>query len=206
MQPAFEPNAIYHVYTHANGNESLFRSDKNYHYFLERYSYHIYPIAETFAYCLMPNHLHLMVRFRSEKEVLNYVCRKKEPPLTLQGFETLGGFSNTISRQFSHLFNGYTQAYNKQYDRRGSLFIPNFKRKLVKEEVYFTRLIAYIHNNPVHHGFVRNFLDWPHSSIHAYLNQKPTRLNRMFLQDWFGDRDALLKFHQTFGIDDVLGF
>lgn len=154
----------------------------------------------------MPNHLHLMVRVRNEKEVLNYICRKKEPPLTLQGFKTLGGFSNTISRQFSHLFNGYTQAYNKQYERKGSLFIPNFKRKLVKEEIYFTRLVAYIHNNPVKHGFAQNLFDWPHSSIHAYLNQKPTRLNRMFLQDWFGDRDALLKFHQTFGMDDVLGF
>lgn len=95
MQPAFEPNAIYHIYTHANGNENLFRSDKNYNYFLERYGYHIHPVADTFAYCLMPNHLHLMVQIRSEKEVLDYICSKKEPPLTLQGFKTLREFSNT---------------------------------------------------------------------------------------------------------------
>lgn len=54
MQPAFEPNAIYHVYTHAIGNESLFRSAENYDYFLHRYAYHIHPVAETYAYCLCP--------------------------------------------------------------------------------------------------------------------------------------------------------
>lgn len=154
----------------------------------------------------MPNHLHLMIGIRSENEVLKHICDKKVPPLSLQDFETLGGFSKTISRQFSHLFNGYTQAFNRMYERRGSLFMPNFKRKPVKHERYLYQLIAYIHNNPVHHGFVRDFLEWPHSSIHAYLNERPTRLNRMFLQDWFGDKDALLKFHQTFGMNDVLDF
>src|SRR5688500_11898719 len=102
MQIPLLPETIYHIYTHANGSENLFRSDANYNYFLKKYAEHIFPVAETFAYCLMPNHLHLAVQIRKEEEVLESL-RLKKP--TLQGFETLGGFSKAVSLQFSHLFN-----------------------------------------------------------------------------------------------------
>lgn len=191
----FEAETVYHVYTHANGSENLFRSEDNYRYFLERYGDHIYPVATTYAYCLMPNHLHLMIRIRSESEVLDFVRIKKDDP-SLQGFPAPGGISKIISQQFSNLFNGYTQAYNKCYTRRGSLFIPNFKRKRVSSDTYFTQLIAYIHNNPVKHGFVEQLFDWPHSSIHAYLLDKASKLDRKYLEDWLGNKEALLTFHR----------
>lgn len=65
--PALLPETVYHNYNHANGSEDLFRKDENYRYFLQKYSEYIYPIAETYAYCLMPNHFHLMVKVRSEE-------------------------------------------------------------------------------------------------------------------------------------------
>ena len=70
-QEILVPEAVYHVYTHANGFENLFNSEENYRFFLKKYVHHIYPIAETYAYCLMPNHLHLMIRIRSEKKFWN---------------------------------------------------------------------------------------------------------------------------------------
>jgi len=190
-----EATRVYHIWTHANGDDNLFREERNYTYFLEKYSYHIEPVAETFAYCLMPNHLHVMVRVKGEEEVLEFLRVKKSNP-TLQGFQTLGGFSNVISRQFSHLFNGYTQAFNKLYNRKGSLFIPNFKRKLIDTDNYFGILIAYIHNNPVHHGFVSQPRQWPHSSWHAYLQKKMTRLKREEGMSWFGGRDEFMRLHR----------
>ncbi len=193
---SFDAGTVHHVYTHANGSENLFRSEENYRYFLERYGDHIYPVATTYAYCLMPNHLHLMIRIRSEGEVLDFVRIKKHDS-SLQGLETFGGVSKIISQQFSNLFNGYTQAYNKRYARRGSLFIPNFKRKRVSSDTYFTQLIAYIHNNPVKHGFVEQLFDWPHSSIHAYLLDKASKLDRKYLEDWLGNKEALLTFHRS---------
>lgn len=195
------PDHVYHIYTHANGSENLFREDENYYYFLRKYSEYIYPIAETYAYCLMPNHLHLMLRMRDEKKVLNFL-RLKKP--TLQGFETLGGFSKAISKQFSNLLNGYTQAYNKKYDRRGSLFIPNFKRKPIENDAYFTELIAYIHNNPLHHGFVNNVNDWPHSSWHSYLLDKPTKIARKEGISWFGGKEEFVKVHKELEKKDVI--
>jgi REP element-mobilizing transposase RayT len=200
---ALEPGQMYHIWTHANGDDNLFREERNYTYFLDKYSYHIEPVAETYAYCLMPNHLHLMVRVKEENEVLEYL-RVKKSNSTLQGFETLGGFSNVISRQFSHLFNGYTQAFNKLYNRKGSLFIPNFKRKLINSENYFGTLIAYIHNNPVHHGFTSTPGQWPHSSWHTYLQKKMTKLKREEGLSWFGGRDEFLRAHQEIVMEKAI--
>lgn len=197
-----EATGTYHVWTHANGGENLFREEENYSYFLERYSYHEHPVVETFAYCLMPNHLHLMVRVRKEKEVLEYLRVKKKAP-NLQGFQNLGGFSQYISQQFSNLFNGYTKAFNKKYNRKGSLFIPNFRRKRVGAKEYFVQLIAYIHNNPVHHGFVKSPNDWPYSSWQAYLFDKRTKINREKGLRWFDGKETFKMVHQEINVEKL---
>jgi len=190
-----QTDRMYHIWTHANGSENLFRVEENYRYFLDKYSQHVHPVVKTFAYCLMPNHLHLMVKVRGEDEVLAFLRIKKEDP-TLQGFQTLGGFSNIISRQFSNLFNGYTQAYNKRYDRKGSLFMQNFRRNLIDSQAYYTQLIVYIHNNPVHHGFVKKPSDWPFSSYHAYINNKETNISKEEGIRWFVNTANFRNLHQ----------
>jgi hypothetical protein len=81
MKPLLEPGAYYHIYNHANGSDNLFRNDDNYMFFLKKYSEFISPVADTFAYCLMPNHFHLAVRMKDFQSRSN-----------LQGFQNLGGF------------------------------------------------------------------------------------------------------------------
>ena len=192
-----EPGNTYHIWTHANGSENLFRCDENFRYFMKRYSYYLAPVVETFAYCLMPNHLHLMVRVRAEEEILEFIRKKKDDlKISLQGLQTLGGIGKIVSRQFSHLFNSYTQSYNKMYERKGSLFIPNFNRKHIDSDEYFARLIAYIHNNPVHHGFVAKPSDWAFSSWHAYLMDKSTKINTKEAMLWFGNNENFEAIHR----------
>jgi REP element-mobilizing transposase RayT len=187
-----EPGQAYHIWTHANGRENLFRSSENYRYFLEKYSQYVYPMAKTFAYCLMPNHLHLMIRVRGEEEILEALGKKKKDQ-DLTGF---GNLSGLVSLQFSHLFNAYSKAYNKLYKRRGALFERAFHRKHINSEAYFTRLITYIHNNPVYHGFVKNTYDWPHSSWHAYVLDKVTKINKTEGIEWFGSKEIFEAQHQ----------
>jgi REP element-mobilizing transposase RayT len=196
-----KPRKFYHIWTHANGSENIFQTEENYIFFLDKYTHHVHPIADTFAYCLMPNHIHLAVRIKDKQIVLEHAKTQKGYP-NLQNFETFGGFSQYISQQFSNLFNSYTKAFNKKYDRRGSLFIPNFKRKLVDNERYFMRLIAYIHNNPVHHGFVENPTDWIYSSWHAYLMGKRTKINRKEGLVWFGGEEAFKKIHESINFNN----
>ncbi len=59
-----QPGHYYHLYNRGNNREDLFRAERNYRYFLELYAYHIEPVAETFAYCLLRNHFHLLVKIK----------------------------------------------------------------------------------------------------------------------------------------------
>ncbi|MEX2592037.1 MAG: transposase, partial [Anditalea sp.] len=62
-----EPGQTYHIYNHANGTENIFREEENYRYFLRQYEKYLGPVVNTFAYCLMPNHFHMLVRVREER-------------------------------------------------------------------------------------------------------------------------------------------
>ena len=60
----------YHIYNRGNNGQDIFFDTGNYNYFLKLYQQYIYPIAETYAWCLMKNHFHLLVYLRSENEIL----------------------------------------------------------------------------------------------------------------------------------------
>lgn len=192
----FEPLAYYHLYNHSNGWENLFILEDNYRYFLEKYFYYFQPVARTYVYCLMPNHFHFLLQIKSEKELLQFYIEKHRINQNENGILENLDCSKIISQQLSNFLNCYTQAFNKQHQRKGSLMRHSTKRKLVHNEGYFTRLVQYIHANPVKHGFVAELEDWPHSSIHYFRNKKPTKLARMSVFDWFGSEEAFWRFHR----------
>lgn len=76
MQPLL-PDTSFHIYNHANGFENIFREAENYRFFLEKYQLHITPIAETYAYCLMPNHFHLVIRIRNSSLTYSAAIRSR---------------------------------------------------------------------------------------------------------------------------------
>jgi len=139
---------FYHIYNRGNNGENLFIEERNYYYFFKLYTHYIYPIADTYAYCLMPNHFHLLVRIKPQLE------------------------QNTYHQAFSNLFSTYTKAINKKYQRTGSLFEKPFKRIHVDSDHYFIALIRYIHQNPQKHGFTNNFRTYPFSSYQTIYQQK----------------------------------
>ncbi len=200
-----EPGKVYHIWTRANGQENIFREHQNYHFLLRKYRIHIAPIADTFAYCLMPNHLHFMVRIKRQQKLLK-ASELKQRPVTKnpKGVNSSGDFDFPafISQQFSNLFNSYTKAYNKTYNRRGSLFSPNFKRKVVTSKKYGLNLMAYIHLNPVHHGFAEQPDEWLHSSWHAYCSDKRSRILKDETLKWAGGLTPFLRLHRDvdFGV------
>ncbi|MBO9620883.1 MAG: transposase [Niabella sp.] len=154
----------YHIYNHANGDDNLFREKENYNFFLKKYRQHIDPIAETIAWCLLPNHFHLLVKIKSEEAIAETHPKFQ----TLDEFEARTAF---LSKQFANFFSSYTQAFNKVYKRRGSLFIKNFKRKEVLDDDYLRNLILYIHLNPVKHGFKKEIDEWPWTSWQTFPNE-----------------------------------
>lgn len=102
------------------------------------------------------------------------------------------------SRAFGNFFKAYTMAINKAFGRTGSLFETPFHRRLVLNDVYFMRLVLYIHLNPIKHGFVTQVDDWPYSSYHALKSSGSTQLCRDEVIAWFGDRQHMIGAHCKF--------
>ncbi|HOG46439.1 MAG TPA: hypothetical protein PLJ35_00870 [Anaerolineae bacterium] len=71
-----EPGKYYHVYSRGNNRENIFLEERNYAYCLKLYACHIEPVAETFAYCLMRNHFHVLVRVREALSGANLAGRQ----------------------------------------------------------------------------------------------------------------------------------
>lgn len=164
---------FYHIYTRGNNSENIFIEVENYTYFMTLYEKYIQPIADTYADCLMRNHFHILVRLKTtdELEKSNHESQSNLPQ---------------PSQQFSNLLNAYAKAINQRFQRTGSLFQSRFGRKIIQTDQYLYAVINYIHRNPQRHKFVDDFRTWPFSSYRTLISDKPTRLDRAQVLEWFG--------------------
>ncbi len=206
MQPfeQLEYDHFYHIYNHAVGGRDLFCDDNNYEYFLELYDKYISPIAETYAWVLMKNHFHFLVRIRKLEECLNLKDLEKRSRKITHDKVSNPVVGNFPSLQFSKLFNSYAQAYNKYRETRGTLFERPFRRKLIVSDEYLQQLVIYIHNNPVHHGFCEHPLEYHWSSYLTFTSNKATKLKREEVIEWFCDRANFIAVHkQAIKMEDI---
>lgn len=93
-----------------------------------------------YAYCLMGNHFHLLIREREE----------------------------SVGETVKRIASSYVYYYNRKYGRDGHLFKERFKSEPVNDLAYFTILLRYIHQNPVKAGIVENVKDYEYSSWCEY--------------------------------------
>lgn len=193
-----KPDFYYHIYNRGVGNENIFYSEANYLYFLKKYHEYIYPVAETYSYCLMPNHFHFLVKIREVVEIRD-LLKDKQLDYTIEN-DLLSLF---VSRQFSHLFNGYSQAINKQQSRYGSLFSRPFKRKEIGSMDYLRNLVLYIHLNPVSHGIVTKLNEWKYSSYKAIISNSEFKLKKSEVINWFEDLDNLIQTHENYNLSNL---
>ncbi len=201
------PGKIFHIYTHGVGHRNLFKETCNYEHFLHLYDRFADPISETFAWVLMPNHLHFVVRIKKNVCYKYYNADRSIDPVR---FNELKWQTCDLSackapdsvkipkpeKHFSHLFSSFAKYYNTKYGSRGPLFERPFKRKQVKNIHYLKRLVLYIHNNPVYHGFCEHPVEYPWSSYLSCISLKPTKLMRNEVIGWF---DTLANFKTKHG-------
>jgi putative transposase len=161
----FTPHNLYHVYNQGNNKEILFRDKNDYLIFLQEISNLILPHSEIVAYCLMPDHFHLMI-YMDERIGL----------LVKQG----GLILDPLTNGFRKLLSGYARIANKKYHRTGSLFRQKTKSKLLTGADGLTPALEsgvidnctncfhYLHQNPWKAGLVERLEDWEFSSFRDY--------------------------------------
>ncbi|MCF6185668.1 MAG: hypothetical protein L3J56_13800, partial [Bacteroidales bacterium] len=160
----------------------IFFNRENYLYFLRKIKTHITPYADILAWCLMPNHFHLMVLVR-EVEIDTMTLSHRINPRSL---------NNSIAI----MLRSYTRAINKEQKLSGALFRPHSKAECVTcpgEELtpsfvirngiteiswqdYPNVCFHYIHQNPVKVGLVEQASDWEYSSARDYAELRQGKL------------------------------
>jgi len=208
-------DTYYHIYNRGVNGENIFIEERNYDLFMRLYEKHLLPVTDLFAYCMLRNHFHVDIRVKSEDEIKETLFKKTLRVSPANSREAKqGDFANQedgqsrkplgshyVSDQFSNFFNAYAKTINKAYGRTGSLFQHPFGRVPITTDRQFWNVIAYIHQNPQKHGFVKDFRDWKYSSYGIILNEKPTVINRGEVMKWFGTKEEYLSLHKEWVID-----
>lgn len=176
---------FYHIYNRAIGSDKLFITEKDYDYFLKKIERFIIPVADLFAYCLIPNHFHLLVRIKSEDNILKVsTCKGNASPLSF------------VRRSFSNFLNSYSKSYNLAHQRLGRLFLYPYKRILVENEDYLISLITYIHRNPIHHGLTKDYDTWLYSSYKNIISNQLSLIKKEEVLALFDSVDDFVTHHQ----------
>lgn len=137
------PGAWYHVMNRGRRRENIFLSLADYQSFLEiLWEASVGWNLKIAAYCLMPNHYHLLVT-------------------TPEG---------NISRCMRHVNGVYTQRFNRGHGQDGQVFRGRYKAVLIEEDNHILEVMRYIHRNPIRAKLVENLADYPWSSHRGYLS------------------------------------
>lgn len=184
----FDSGQIYHIYNQGNNRQAIFFSRENYRFFLGKIETHVFPYVEILAWCLMPNHFHLMV-------VVNEVELFLPVTGPVSGSATVSRAPTNRKIDLNHsigiMLASYTRAINIQEGRSGSLFRQKTKAECLSgtdkvslsfinthagtlidhaySDLHYPQIcFDYIHNNPVAAGLVSQMTDWEFSSARDY--------------------------------------
>jgi len=138
----FVENACYHIITRGNKRDVVFKNDADFETFL--FFLHRYKIkfgCLIYGYCLMPNHVHLIL----------------ESP---RGLTAMSSFMKGINQT-------YAMKFNSKYNQVGHLWQNRYKNYVVLKDEYLLNLISYVHYNPVRKKIVRRPEDYAWSSYRA---------------------------------------
>jgi putative transposase len=202
----FDSGHLYHIYNQGNNRQKIFMERENYLYFLRKISTHVLPFADILAWCLMPNHFHLMVH-------VNHVEVEHTPGATLS--RARSGLDELIpsptpsrarnielmsfNKSIGIMLASYTRAINKQQDWSGSLFRSETKAVCLTEiegispcwitnkgiteitindpEMEYPNVcFNYILYNPVKDGLVKRPEDWEFSSYSDFIGERKGNL------------------------------
>ena len=103
----------YHIFSRGINRCTVFFEERNYPFFLQKYAHYVEPIADTYAYCLLGNHFHTLVRIRTVEEQESCFTLNQLPG-SIQPKEP--------SQHIGNLLNSYANSVYKPFDRTGCLF------------------------------------------------------------------------------------
>jgi putative transposase len=185
----FHQDQLYHIYNRGNNKQTIFFSDDNYIFFLQKIRKYIMSVCDILNYCLMPNHFHIII-YATEKTLQTKKVGQQE--------------RNVLSEGIRNLLSSYTQAINVQNKTTGSLFQQNTKSKCLSEgdSNYGPLCFHYIHQNPWKAGLVDKMEEWKYSSFSDYAGLRNGTLCNKELAFQLLDLDAIRFYEDSYKVAD----
>jgi len=144
------PGLIYHVINRGNNRQMIFFEDADYQLYLNLlYRYKKKYQFKLFCYCLMANHIHLLIKV---------------------------GEKGNISQIMQAITNAHTRHYHFKYHTSGHVWQGRFKSPIIGDDQYLLTVMQYIEQNPIRAGMVRQSSDYRWSSYHDNICDEPSRL------------------------------
>lgn len=191
----FEQDHIYHIYNQGNNRQQILFEREHYLFFLKKIKQFISPYADIIAWCLMPNHFHLMVEVKCIEQTVKstHGVTQSHPVSEKQ---------RSLNDSIAIMLRSYTRAINKQKDRSGNLFREATKAECITKtegitpsfynsryatilnthnaEIAYPQVcFDYIHQNPMRAKLVRKAEEWEFSSYRDYCGKRNgTLINR----------------------------
>lgn len=163
-------DSIYHIYNRGVNKGLIFFHEKNFHYFIYKLSYHFHEKATILAFCLMPNHFHLLVRVIKT----DFVQKGLQPFMI-----------------------AYTRAINNEQNRVGPLFQGHYQSSLIDSDDYLLECLRYIHLNPVSAGLVKDPQEWEYSSYRCFFHKSQnTSIEVKWIDTYFNSLQEFTTFSQ----------
>ncbi|MBP5982781.1 MAG: transposase [Fluviicola sp.] len=187
-----EPNCFYHIFNRGINGMRIFDSEENYHFFLRKFDQYLAEVCEIYAYCLMPNHFHFLIKVKSDDVINNFLLKQNNLKTIKSG---LHAPTNIVSKQLGKFISSYSQAYNKVKKRHGPLLESPFKRIKVSTGQYLINLIRYIHLNPLELN--QKIDQYKFSSYRAILIEKNSYVDREKVLDVFDGEENFIFCHKS---------
>lgn len=162
-------DAYYHIYNRGNAKEDIFIDEMDYRVYLKRLElYKDRHNVTILCYCLMPNHIHLLIKQNTEKPIYKFI---------------------------QSLHTSYSMYFNKKCNKVGHIFQGRFMQKNIIHDEYLLHLSRYIHLNPVLAGIVNRAEDYNWSSYSEYINNTSSKIceKDLILSFFSGQRESAYK-------------
>ena len=189
----------YHIYNRTVDGLTLFQSEVDFNVFLKKYIKYFQPYFSTYAYCLIPNHFHFIIKVNSEEQLLS-AAEKDNSTSAQKLINRDSSVSEFFSDLFKRFFSSVAKRHNNKYNHNGAVFSERVKRVWIENDDRLRYLIAYVHHNPIHHHLKYSYGDWVYSSYLAFFSEKPSALDRATVIKLYGRSDRFLEFHKAFQV------
>ena len=136
------------------------------------------------------SHYHFLIRIKPLSTIIDFFQNKKQGAVALEKVPEL------FMQQFSNWQNSYAKAFNKVYERKGSLFMGYMRRVEIIKNMQLSSTVFYIHKNPVHHCFCNKIGEWGWTSYNEYAANHFSIADSKEIIEWFGSTEAFIEFHQ----------